>query len=71
MNIDGDSGAFGYECGDDYIRVQFSTGAIYLYTYQSAGAENIEKMKVLARNGEGLNSYINTHVKRRYAKKER
>jgi len=36
-NIDGDSGVTGYEVGADFIRVQFSTGAVYLYTYESAG----------------------------------
>lgn len=70
-DIDGDSGVVAYEYGDDYIRVQFSTGKIYLYTYASAGSNNIEQMKVLARNGEGLNAYINTRVKKKYARKER
>lgn len=70
-DIDGDSGVTAYEYGSDYIRVQFSTGAIYLYTYQSAGSHNIEHMKALARNGNGLNAYINTNVRKMYAKKER
>jgi hypothetical protein len=70
-NIDGDSGVYAYECGTDYIRVQFSTGAVYLYTYQSAGAENIEHMKILARSGNGLNAFINTVVRKLYAQKER
>ena len=70
-DIDGDSGVVAYEYGDDYIRVQFSTGKIYLYTYASAGSNNIEQMKVLVRNGEGLNAYINTRVKKKYARKER
>jgi hypothetical protein len=65
-DIDGDSGVVGYEIGDDFIKVQFSTGAIYLYTYQSAGVANIEHMKVLAQNGEGLNSFINKHVRKLY-----
>jgi hypothetical protein len=70
-NSDGDSGVHSYEYGADYIRVQFTTGAIYLYTYQSAGAENIEHMKKLAQCGNGLNAFINTVVKKLYAKKER
>ncbi len=70
-DIDGDSGVIAYECGTDYIRVQFSTGATYLYTYESAGSHNIEQMKVLARSGNGLNAYINTHVRKMYARKER
>jgi len=70
-DIDGDSGVSAYEYGKDYIVVQFSTGAKYRYTYGSAEPENIEHMKKLADNGEGLNSFINTTVKKRYAQKER
>ena len=42
MDIDGDSGAYAYEIGPDSIRVQFEDGGIYLYTYASAGPQNIE-----------------------------
>lgn len=70
-NIDGDSGVSAYEIGVDFIRVQFSTGATYLYTYSSAVSENIEQMKILARKGDGLNSFISTTVRKLYARKER
>ncbi|AFY60229.1 hypothetical protein [Synechococcus sp. PCC 6312] len=70
-NIDGDSGVSAYEIGTDFIRVQFSSGAIYLYTYTSAGEANIEHMKVLARQGNGLNSFINTNVRKLYERRER
>ena len=66
-NIDGESGVLEYENGTDYIRVRFFTGKIYRYTYESAGSHNIEHMKVLAQSGEGLNAYINTHVRKMYA----
>lgn len=69
-NIDNDSGVIGYEIGTDFIRVYFSTGAIYLYTYSSAGRLNIENMKNLAMSGEGLNSYINQYVRKGYFRKE-
>ena len=68
LNIDGDSGVSGYEIGVDFIRVQFSTGAIYLYTYASAGQDKIEQMKVLAQTGNGLNAFINTHARRSYVR---
>lgn len=48
-NVDGDSGVYAYEIGPDFIRAQFSTGAIYLCTYGSAGTQNIERMKQLAK----------------------
>ncbi len=70
-NRGGDSGVFGYEIGDDFIRVQFSDGAIYLYTYASAGTHNVERMKDLANNGHGLNAFINTTVRKAYARRER
>ena len=70
-NLDGDSGVAGYEIGADFIRVQFSDGSVYLFTYASAGAHNIERMKVLAAAGDGLNAFINTNVKKSYARKER
>lgn len=70
-NINGDSGVYEYEFGNDYIRVQFSTSAQYIYTYQSAGVDNIEHMKILAVRGSGLNAFINKVVRNRYARKER
>lgn len=67
-NNNGDSGVHAFECGSDYIRVRLSTGAEYLYTYRSAGVENIEHMKVLAKNGAGLNAFINRVVRKLYEK---
>lgn len=71
LNFNGDSGGVGYEIGADSITVQFSDGSIYLYTYASAGFDNIEQMKQLAQAGGGLNAFINTRVCNAYAKKER
>ena len=70
-NLGGDSGILGYESGSDSIRVEFSNGSVYLYTYASAGESNIEEMKRLATDGQGLNSFINRNVRLKYAEKER
>ncbi|MCR4427652.1 MAG: hypothetical protein NUW23_15980 [Firmicutes bacterium] len=70
-NLGGDSGVVAYEIGDDFVRVQFWDGSIYLYTYASAGVNNIERMKELARGGQGLNAFINRYVRKAYARKER
>lgn len=70
LDVGGDSGIAAYEFGPDFIRVGFKDGAIYLYTYASAGSDSIEHMKVLAKSGDGLNSYINRHVRKRYAARE-
>ena len=68
-NLGGDSGVSAYEIGDQCIKVQFRDGSVYLYTYQSAGAGNIERMKSLADAGQGLNSFIGLVVKKGYASK--
>jgi len=70
-DIDGDSGVAEFENGPDFIRVKFKDGSVYLYTYASAGSNNIEQMKKLAVAGDGLNSFIIKNVRKRYAKKER
>lgn len=68
-NLSGTSGVAAFEAEADYIKVQFSDGSVYQYTHLSAGAGNIAQMKALAARGLGLNSFINTTVKFRYAAK--
>jgi hypothetical protein len=68
-NLGGDSGVATFEIGSEYIKVQFTTGAMYTWTYQSAGSGNIEEMKSLARRGEGLNSFIMHRVKNDFSSK--
>jgi hypothetical protein len=70
-DLSGQSNASRYEIGQDYITVEFKTRGkdgcnTYKYTYMSAGEANIEHMKKLAVAGLGLNSFINTQVKKRY-----
>jgi len=66
-NINGDSNVEAYEIGSDFIRVKFArTAKIYQYSYRRAGRENVEIMKELARNGDGLNSFINKNVEKLY-----
>jgi hypothetical protein len=70
-NLGGNSNVAAYEYGSDFIRVQFQDGSVYLYTYSSAGSQNIERMKQLADAGRGVNSFINTNVRKSYKVKER
>lgn len=35
----------------------------YNYSYSSAGSNNVETMKSLARNGRGLNSFLNKNFR--------
>lgn len=62
-----DSGVEAYETGKDFIKIRFRGGAMYLYSWKSAGKNNIEKMKQLAQAGKGLSTYISNHVKGDYA----
>ena len=68
-NLSGISNVSTYEIGHESILVQFNDAALYLYTYQSAGTSNIEEMKALAVRGQGLNSFINRVVRKKYARK--
>ncbi|MET3981995.1 hypothetical protein ABIB62_004566 [Mucilaginibacter sp. UYP25] len=63
-NAGGDSGISAYEIGSDYVSVRFSnTGKVYTYSYSRAGKGHVDQMKILARSGSGLNSYIMRNVK--------
>lgn len=61
--------ATAYEVGEDWIKVQFGYGGIYLYTAESAGSANVEEMKSLALSGQGLSGFISQNVKYDYAEK--
>ena len=66
-NSNGNSGVSAFEIGDDYIVVKFkATIKPYKYSYKKAGKHHVEKMKLLAKSGSGLNSYINSYVKFKY-----
>ena len=65
------SGIAGYKTGPDYITVYFDSGMVYTYSYASARAYHVGRMKVLADQGFGLNSYINKNTKYAYAHKHR
>lgn len=70
-NLSGASNIECYEIAADSITVRFNSGKEqnYLYTYQTPGSAIVEKMKVLAVQGQGLNAYIKTTVKSNYQRK--
>ncbi len=68
-NLGGDSGILSYEIGPDSITVKFKDGWFYLYTDVSTGNSEVETMKRLAAEGRGLNSYISTTIKKKFARK--
>ena len=64
---DKNTGVIAYETGADSISIKFRDGSVYLYTSASTGANAIAAMKQLAAKGEGLTTYINQHVREKYA----
>ena len=66
-NSSGHSGIHSFELRPEAIAVKFSgTECVYVYSYRSAGNTFVEKMKLLARSGRGLNSFIQTNARRLY-----
>jgi hypothetical protein len=70
-NLGGKSAVAQYEVAKDSVTIRFTTHAVYIYTNQSAGSENIRKMKTLALAGKGLSAYIENNVKDRFLRKVR
>jgi hypothetical protein len=68
-NLSGNSRVAAYEIGVDSIKVQFMDGEIYLYNHNVPGKDQVEYMKVLARNGIGLCTFINRFVQNSFAEK--
>ena len=69
-NGSGRSGITAYEPIPGGIRVEFRQRAVYRYTNDSAGAENIDEMLRLAAAGKGLNGFINRVVCELYEQRE-
>lgn len=68
-NLSGNSGVAAYEIGEDYIKVKFRDGDVYLYNYSVTGKFNVERMKKLAEEGKGLSTFISRYVRKNYAEK--
>jgi len=68
-NHSGNSSIVAYQLGPTSITVKFAGDRFYMYTYESAGAENVERMKELAVSGRGLSSFISTKVRDDYEQK--
>ncbi len=70
-NLGGNSNVASYESTEESIHIVFKSGLYrnYLYTSACPGQIIVERMKVLAANGYGLNSYISSVVKDRYTRK--
>ncbi|MBX3133434.1 MAG: hypothetical protein KF689_08645 [Gemmatimonadaceae bacterium] len=71
IDRDRDSGIRAYQLGPGWIHVQFKDGSVYEWTDRSCGHSNIAMMHRLAVAGDGLNRFINLHVKKTYSRKVR
>ncbi len=65
-NLRGNSPVLGYEIEPTRIIVWFKGGKAYSYSYNKAGAKNVEEMKRLAQLGAGLSAYITRNVRYLY-----
>ena len=66
-NLSGTSGIAAYEIGADHINVRFrDNDKTYKYSYRAPGKRHVEKMKLLAENGNGLSTYISQHIRENY-----
>lgn len=70
-NLSGNSNVVSYATTDDSIHVVFRSGAQrnYLYDQSRPGKSVVDRMKVLAAQGHGLNSYIGTVVQKNFCRK--
>lgn len=64
----GNSQIVSYSTTNNSITIVFRGGGDYTYTYSSAGAEHVERMKELAQTGFGLETYIQRNVRNKYAR---
>lgn len=70
-NLNGNSNVVAYEITEDSIIVVFRSGTHrnYRYNHISPGKAAVDRMKALAVQGHGLNSYISATIKNNFAEK--
>ncbi|WP_393949178.1 hypothetical protein [Kluyvera intermedia] len=66
-----DSGVTEFEATENSITVYFSNGSCYLYNVTAPGLQAVQEMIRLANMGEGLNTYINRHIRSNFARRIR
>lgn len=68
-DLSGNSGVEAYDIGNNYIKIRFKAGDVYLYSYAKPGKRHVEEMKHLATIGKGLATYISRNIKNRFEAK--
>lgn len=71
-DYNGTSGVTGYaiDPNDNFIKIEYTNGGVYTYRKKCVGEVNFRVMKALAEAGNGLNGYINKHVRNRAFNRE-
>ena len=67
-NLNNDSEVEAYDIDEDYVLIKFKNNVRYLYNEHHTGKENLEILKKLAKEGKGLNHFINEHLAKKHAK---
>ncbi|MEO6137483.1 MAG: hypothetical protein ABIP11_02310 [Luteimonas sp.] len=60
-------GVVAYALLPEAIAVEFDQGGVYVYSHDCPGRRHVSRMKLLAEQGHGLSSYINRHIRNRFA----
>lgn len=71
LNLSGKSNVASYKIVKDSVTVGFTSHAVYIYSNQSAGRLNVNRMKTLAIAGKGLGTFIDANLKEGFARKIR
>jgi hypothetical protein len=61
-NLSGREPIEGFDIESSWIDVQYKDSAVYRYSHITPGREHVERMKDLARKGEGLADYISANI---------
>jgi len=69
QDLSGNAGVSAYEILEKAIILRFADEGSYLYDYEKPGKRHVEKMKLLAKAGKGLTTYVNQHIRKNYSRK--
>ena len=68
-DLSGGSGVTGYKFVPHGIILQFKHKELYLYDESKPGRHHLEQMKILAKKGKGLTTYVNQNIRDNYKEK--
>ena len=66
MDSSGRGGITVYKILPKGIVLKFQNKDLYLYDYLKPGKQHVDQMKILAKEGKGLTTYVNQYVRSNY-----